>query len=239
MASSATWSLAADSSAAKSLVQGSPSRSTVSRASAASSAETVWTGLRGWARATTASFDFTVRASCTNVNAMSPATPSATARSTRPAQRERGARRMKSSSIRCMEFSLFSIRERIAVGERFGAPGVVHFSVEFALRADDHSRDRLRQAEERALALQDLGQDVPPALVGAPAADRDPHAALDQRQRQAAGLFHHDPARAVADRFADAVERRHQERLDRGEVHVRLDEDFGEPADERAIHRAR
>src|SRR5690242_16413563 len=117
---------------------------------------------------------------------MSPAMPSATASSSRPAQRERGARRMKSSSMRCMRTPLAAFtsllrREReLAIGERFGAPRVVvHLGVELALRADDDARHRLREAEERALALQDLRQGVSPALVGAPAADRDPHAALD------------------------------------------------------------
>ena len=64
MASSATCSLAAPSSAAKSFDHGSPRRSTVSRAAATSSVETGWTCLLGCARATTASFVFTVRSSC-------------------------------------------------------------------------------------------------------------------------------------------------------------------------------
>src|SRR4029078_10104675 len=93
----------------------------------------------------------------------------------------------------------------LAVRERFGAPRVVHMRVKFALRADDDARPRLREAQEGAFALENLGQHVAPALVGAAAADRDPHAALDERQRQSAGLLHHDPARAVADDIPDAV----------------------------------
>src|SRR5882724_12476997 len=109
-----------------------------------------------------------------------------------------------------------------SVSESLGSPCVVHLGIKLPLGANDDARYRLRQAEERALAPQDLRQHVAPALVGAPAADRDPHAALDERERQAAGLLDHDPARAVADRLADAVERGDEERLDRGEMQVRL-----------------
>src|SRR5438270_13736728 len=116
---------------------------------------------------------------------MSPARPSATASSTRPAQRERCARRMKSSSIRCIRLLLNGVpasagttagvllrREReLAVRERFGAPRVVQIGemsgVEIALRADDDARHRLRKTQKGAFALQDLGQDVAPAFVGA------------------------------------------------------------------------
>src|SRR5436190_21262155 len=109
---------------------------------------------------------------------MSPARPSATASSTRPAQRECRPRRMKSSSIRCMQTPLLNgfragttnrgllHREReLAVRERFGAPRLVQIGemsgVEVALRADDDARHRLRKAQERAFALEDLGQDIP------------------------------------------------------------------------------
>src|SRR4051812_314968 len=211
MASSATRSFAAASSAEKSFDQGRPSRSTVSRAAVISSVETVWTGLCGCARATIASFAFTDVSRLAYVNAMSPARPSATASSTRPAQRERGARRMKSSSIRCMQSPclngvptcagttssrgpLLGGERELAVREGFGAPRVVHLGVEFPLRADDDARHRLREAEERAFALQDLGQNAAPAFVGAAAADRHPHAALDEREGQAAWLLDHDPA---------------------------------------------
>jgi hypothetical protein len=61
--------------------------------------------------------------------------------------------------------------------------------IELSLRADDHARARLVEPEKRALALQDLGQEVDPARVGAPAADRRPRAALDQREREAAGAI--------------------------------------------------
>src|SRR5689334_8051566 len=98
---------------------------------------------------------------------MSPARPSAQARSTRPAQRERG-RATKSSWMRCM--GLLRGKRELSVGERFSAPGVV-LGIEIALRGDDHARHRLREAEERALALQYLRQHVAPAAVGPPAAD--------------------------------------------------------------------
>src|SRR3954466_8025148 len=118
---------------------------------------------------------------------MSPAKPSAQASSTRVAQRARAPRRMKSSSMRCIT-SLLRGERKLAVGERFGAPGVVHFDIELALRADDHPGDGLREPEEGAFALEDLGQHVAPAAVHAAAADGDPHAALDKRERQASGL---------------------------------------------------
>src|SRR5579859_277745 len=238
MASSATRSLAAASSAEKSFDQGSPSRSTVSRASATSSLETVGTGLCGWARATIASFAFSAVSRLAYVKAMSPAMPSAMASSTRPVQRERGARRMKSSSMRCIATPLLTSECQLPVPQRLCSPGFIHLGVELPLRANDDARDWHREPEERAFALQDLGQYVPPAFVGAPAADGDPHAALDEREREAAGLLDHDPARAVADALADAVERGDEERLDRGEVQVRLHEDLGQSRDQRAIHRA-
>src|SRR3954466_10830489 len=97
---------------------------------------------------------------------MSPAKPSAQASSTRVAQRARAPRRMKSSSMRCITSLLRGERE-FTVGERFGAPGVVHFDIEFALRADDQPGDGLRKAQEGALALENLGQHIAPAAVGA------------------------------------------------------------------------
>src|SRR5436190_7856096 len=144
---------------------------------------------------------------------MSPAMPSETASNTRPAQRERGARRMKSSSMRCIKTPLLTSECQLPVAECFGSPGLVHLGVELPLGTNDHARHWLRQAQERAFALEDLGQDVAPSPVGAASADRDPHAALDQREREAAGLLDHDPARAVAHLLADAIERGDEERL--------------------------
>src|SRR3954464_1555044 len=114
---------------------------------------------------------------------MSPAMPSATASSTRPAQRERGARRMKSSSMRCIKTPLLARESKFPITECFCSPRVVHLGIKLPLGADDHAGHRLRKAQESALALQDLGQHVAPAFVGAAAADRDPRAALDERER--------------------------------------------------------
>src|SRR5436853_7298340 len=101
---------------------------------------------------------------------MSPARPSAAASSTRGPQRSRALRPMKSSSMRCITSLLRGERE-LAVGDRFGAPGVVHLCIEFVLRAHDDARHGLGEPEERALALEDLGQHIAAAAVGAAAAD--------------------------------------------------------------------
>src|SRR5438094_9629591 len=108
---------------------------------------------------------------------MSPARPSATASSTRGPQRSRALRPTKSSSMRCITPLLRGERE-LAVGDRFGAPRVVQTGemsgVELVLRAHDDARHGLGEPEEGALALEDLGQHLAPAAVGAAAAGRHP-----------------------------------------------------------------
>src|SRR6185436_1251952 len=129
----------------------------------------------------------------------------------RPTAKRGGGRRSRDRGAACAPSMPLGCQRELAVAERMRAPVGVHLDVEAALRADDDARAGLGEAEERGLALEDLGQQVAPALVGAARADRQPRAALDQRQRQAAALLDHDPARAVADLLADAVERRDQE----------------------------
>src|SRR5688572_14387002 len=134
--------------------------------------------------------------------------------------------------------SSFPREGELAVAERLGAPGVVHLRVEFALRAHDQARARFVEPEEGALALEDLGQQAHPARVAAPAADGDPSAALDQREREAPRLLDHDPARSVAHRLADAVERGDEEGLDRDEVYSPRDETRSQTFDQFLVERA-
>src|SRR5437868_13599916 len=107
---------------------------------------------------------------------MSPAMPSETASNTRPAQRERGARRMKSSSMRCIQtpFELAALltgERELPVPECLSLPGLVQIGemsgIKLPLCTDDDARHRLREPQERAFALQDLGQHVAPSPVGA------------------------------------------------------------------------
>ena len=104
------------------------------------------------------------------------------------------------------------------------------------LRADDDARAGLGQREEGALALDDLGQHLAPALVGAPACASRSRRRAGCR-RASGGPAPRPPASTSRRRArcADAVERGDQERLHRHEVDVGGDALLPRARDQRAV----
>ena len=171
---------------------------------------------------------------------MSPATPSATASSTRPAQRERGARRMKSSSMRCIETPLLTQRRAPAPGTPSASVRQASYDlgVELALRADDYARHRLERPRNALSRSRISG-----STLRQPLSARRPRIATHMPRWMSASVrrpgssttIQHEP---LPTRLADAVEGGDQERLHRGETHVRRTKISARRVDQRAVHRA-